>query len=79
MISILLLGFLLGLRHAVEADHIAAVASLSTRTDSVLQGIKQGAAWGLGHTLTLFLFGSIVLFVADIVPENIVRGIEFTV
>ncbi len=79
MISILLLGFLLGMRHAVEADHIAAVASLSTRTDSVWQGIKQGAAWGLGHTLTLFLFGSIVLFVADIVPENIVRGIEFTV
>ncbi len=79
MISILFLGFLLGMRHAVEADHIAAVASLSSRTDSIREGVRQGAAWGLGHTLTLFLFGSIVLFVANIVPEQIVRGIEFVV
>jgi len=79
MISILFFGFLLGMRHAVEADHIAAVASLSSRTNSILEGVRQGAAWGLGHTLTLFLFGSIVLFVANIVPEQVVRGIEFTV
>ena len=79
MISILFLGFLLGMRHAVEADHIAAVASLSSRSNSIWDGVRQGAAWGLGHTLTLFLFGSIVLFVANIVPEQIVRGIEFTV
>ncbi len=79
MISILFLGFLLGMRHAIEADHVAAVASLATRSNSVWQVIKQGAAWGLGHTLTLFLFGSIVLFVANIVPEHIVKGIEFAV
>lgn len=79
MISILLLGFLLGMRHAIEADHIAAIASLSTRVNSVWQGMRQGAAWGLGHTLTLFLFGSIVLFVANIVPEKIVQGMEFAV
>ncbi len=79
MISILFFGFLLGMRHAVEADHIAAVASLSARTNSVWKAVHQGMAWGLGHTLTLFLFGSIVLFVANIVPEQIVRGIEFAV
>jgi ABC-type nickel/cobalt efflux system permease component RcnA len=79
MISILFFGFLLGIRHAVEADHIAAVASLSARTNTVWKGVQQGMAWGLGHTLTLFLFGSIVLFVANIVPEQIVRGIEFAV
>lgn len=79
MISILLFGFLLGMRHAVEADHIAAVASLSSRTNSVWDAVRHGVAWGLGHTLTLFLFGSIVLFVANIVPEQIVRGIEITV
>jgi len=79
MISILLLGFLLGMRHAVEADHVAAVATLVTRTNSLWEGVKQGAAWGLGHTLTLFLFGSIVLFVANIVPERVIQGIEFAV
>jgi len=79
MVSILFLGFLLGMRHAVEADHIAAVVSLSSRANSIWEGVRQGAAWGLGHTLTLFLFGSIVLFVANIVPEQIVRGIELAV
>lgn len=79
MISILLFGFLLGMRHAVEADHIAAVASLASTTDSVRKGIQQGAMWGLGHTLTLFLFGSIVLFFTNIVPEQIVSKIEMAV
>jgi ABC-type nickel/cobalt efflux system permease component RcnA len=79
MISILLFGFVLGMRHAVEADHIAAVASLSSQSKSTREGMRMGAAWGLGHTLTLFFFGSIVLFVANIVPEQIVRGIEFAV
>ncbi len=79
MISILLLGFLLGMRHAVEADHIAAVASLTSTTNSVKKGIQQGMAWGVGHTITLFLFGSIVLFVANIVPEQIVSKIELAV
>ena len=79
MISILLLGFLLGMRHAVEADHIAAVASLTASTNSIRKSIQQGVAWGVGHTLTLFLFGSIVLFVANIVPEQIVSKIELVV
>ena len=79
MISILFFGFFLGMRHALEADHIAAVASLSSQSKSIREGVRMGAAWGLGHTLTLFFFGSIVLFVANIMPEQIVRGIEFTV
>jgi len=79
MISILFFGFLLGMRHALEADHIAAVASLTSKTTSARQGIRQGMAWGLGHTLTLFLFGSLVLFVVNIIPEKIVNGLEFVV
>ena len=79
MFSILLFGFLIGMRHALEADHIAAVASLTASTNSVWHGIKQGAAWGLGHTITLFLFGSIVLFVANIVTGQVVQIIEFVV
>jgi len=79
MIPILLLGFLLGMRHAIEADHIAAVATLVSRNNSIRKGIQQGVAWGVGHTLTLFLFGSIVLFAANIVPENFVNKIELAV
>src|SRR5258708_21030742 len=51
MISLLLLGLLLGMRHALEADHLAAVASLATRSKGIAGTILQGAVWGLGHTL----------------------------
>ena len=79
MTSILFLGFLIGLRHALEADHVAAVASLVTKTNSVNQAIKQGAVWGLGHTITLFLFGSAVILMDSVMPETMARTLEFCV
>lgn len=79
MTSLLLLGFLIGLRHAVETDHVAAVASLATRSPSVGDAVRQGAVWGLGHTLTLFGFGSAVLLLDTVMPERLALGLEFTV
>ena len=55
MLMVLGLGLLLGLQHATEADHLAAVATLCGREHSVKQGLRLGLAWGLGHTLTLLL------------------------
>jgi hypothetical protein len=74
--SILLLGFLLGMRHALEADHIAAVATLATRSRSARQAVLQGAVWGLGHTITLFLACSAALFLKTVVPERLASGLE---
>ena len=79
MFSLLLLGFFLGMRHALEADHVAAVATLSTRSATVKQTIKLGAIWGVGHTLTLFLFGSFVLLTDFFIPENMAKWLEFSV
>lgn len=79
MLSVLLLGFLLGMRHAVEADHVAAVASLATRTSSLKDAVRLGATWGLGHTLTLFLFGSIVIFSDSVIPDTMAMSLEFVV
>ena len=79
MASILLLGLLLGMRHALEADHIAAVASLVSRDSTIGHGVRQGLAWGLGHTITLFALGSLVLFFTGLVPGQLVRWIEFAV
>lgn len=79
MFSILFLGFLIGIRHAFEADHVAAVASMATKSHSIRQTVKQGAVWGLGHTLTLFLFGGIVMYANQIVPEDLARWLEFAV
>ncbi|MGB5177644.1 MAG: urease accessory protein [Gammaproteobacteria bacterium] len=77
--SLLSLGFLLGMRHALETDHVAAMASLVTRSGSVGDSIRQGAVWGAGHTLTLFLFGSLVLLLDTVMPEKLAQGLEFMV
>ncbi len=79
MLSVLFLGFLLGMRHAIEADHVAAVASMTTRSTSLIEALRLGATWGLGHTLTLFLFGSIVIFSSSAIPDKIAMSLEFVV
>jgi ABC-type nickel/cobalt efflux system permease component RcnA len=77
--SLLSLGFLLGMRHALETDHVAAMASLVIRSGSLGDSIRQGAVWGAGHTLTLFVFGSVVLLLDTVMPEKLAQGLEFMV
>ncbi len=76
MTSMLVLGFLLGMRHALEADHIAAVASLTSRNLSLLNAIRQGAVWGVGHSLMLLLFGIVALNLNNTLPGALARGLE---
>lgn len=78
MINVLFLGFLIGLRHALEVDHVMAVAALTTsKTDT--SAIRQGVAWGIGHTLTLLAVGGVFLFIDTLVPEHVAQILEFTV
>jgi sulfite exporter TauE/SafE len=77
--STLALGFLLGLRHALDADHVAAIATLATGARSLRRTVEQGVAWGAGHTLTLMLFGGAVLVAGAVVPEQAARGLEMAV
>lgn len=79
MLSVLILGLLLGLQHAAEADHLAAVASLTTRGTSLRDAARQGAAWGVGHGLTLLLFGGVVLLIDGIVGPQISLLLEAAV
>ncbi|MFN4281699.1 MAG: urease accessory protein [Alphaproteobacteria bacterium] len=79
MISVLLLGLLFGLKHALEADHVAAVASLATRSASPQEAARFGIAWGLGHTLTLFVIGSAVLLLGAAIPETMTKALELAV
>ena len=76
---ILLAGFLLGLRHALDADHLAALASLVTRSRSTDETIRTGLAWGIGHTVTLFVVCGIILSFGVIVPDRIAGVLEFVV
>lgn len=79
MVSVLGLGFLVGMRHAIEADHAAAVATLATENHSVANTLKQGLTWGLGHTITLLLFGSMVFLLEAAVPEQLATWLELAV
>jgi ABC-type nickel/cobalt efflux system permease component RcnA len=51
--SILILGFLIGMQHALEADHVAALSSLVCRLHSARRIVRHGGLWGIGHTVTL--------------------------
>jgi len=75
----LVVGFLLGMKHATEADHLAAVATLVTRQPGSARAVMQGVAWGLGHTLTLVLLGGTVLVLGQSVPPRLELALEFGV
>ncbi len=77
--SLLLMGLLIGVRHALDADHVAAVASLSARSQSQAQTIRQGLFWGLGHTITLLLFSSVALFMDHVISDQLAMGLELAV
>jgi hypothetical protein len=76
-----LVAIVLGLRHATDPDHLAAVSTLiaSTREGAARRAGLLGLAWGGGHALTLFAFGlPIVLFDAYL-PERVQQGAEMTI
>ena len=76
MFGILGLGFLLGMQHALEADHIAAVSSIAARRTGVRDIVKHGLTWGLGHTLTLFAFAGAAILLGHAIPEHLTRPLE---
>jgi hypothetical protein len=76
MFGILGLGFLLGMQHALEPDHIAAVSSIAARRTHVGDIVKHGLTWGLGHTLTLFIFAGAAILLGRAIPEAIAQSIE---
>ena len=79
MLSVLFLGFVIGLQHALEADHVAAVSSLVCGKSEVKGIARHGAIWGLGHTLVLVTFGGGVLFLEMTIDDGFANGLEFGV
>ena len=60
-LAALALGFLLGLKHATDADHVVAVSTIVGEYRNVWRGVWIGGSWGLGHTTPLLVLGVIIL------------------
>lgn len=75
----MVLGFILGIKHAFEADHVLAVSTIVTEQKNPLKSALLGTFWGLGHTTTLFIVGIIVLLLKLSIPERLSLSFEFLV
>jgi high-affinity nickel permease len=75
----LVFGFLLGLKHATEADHLAAVSTIVTERRSLFASALVGGLWGLGHTISLFIAGVFVLLLHFEINEKTETALEFCV
>jgi cytochrome c biogenesis protein CcdA len=74
--SLLLFGLMMGVRHALEADHVAAVASLATRSRSARQSVALATLWGCGHAGVLLVIGGLLAFLGLALPPGLARVFE---
>jgi len=79
MLSAALLGFLLGIRHAADPDHVAAIAALVARRRRIGFAARIGAAWGLGHSLTILAVGGVLVALRIAVEPRWTVGAELLV
>lgn len=78
-LSILALGFMLGIKHATEPDHIIAVSTIASRTKKLSRSSMTGIFWGLGHSATLLVIGMIVIVLKQQISEQTATLLEFFV
>ena len=73
------LGFLLGLKHATEADHLIAVTTIVSEQRSIGRSMMVGVLWGAGHTAALFAAGLLIILLHVTIPERIAALLELAV
>jgi high-affinity nickel-transport protein len=79
VVSFLFLGFFLGMRHATDADHVVAIATIVSRERSVAGSALIGAAWGVGHTITVMAVGAAIIVFGVVIPPKLGLSMEFAV
>jgi len=79
VVSFLFLGFFLGMRHATDADHVVAIATIVSRERSVVGSALIGAAWGVGHTITVMVVGAAIIVFGVVIPPQLGLSMEFAV
>lgn len=76
---VVVLGFLLGMLHATDADHVIAVATIVSRQRSVGSAARVGLLWGVGHTFTVFAVGGAIILFNLAIPARLELALEFCV
>jgi sulfite exporter TauE/SafE len=79
LLSIIALGFFLGMRHATDPDHVIAVSTIVSRQRSIRQAALIGLLWGLGHTVTILAVGSAIILFGLVIPPRAGLTMELSV
>jgi hypothetical protein len=79
LLSITLLGFFLGMRHATDPDHVIAVTTIVSRERNIFHAALIGVFWGLGHTFTILLVGSAIILFKLTIPPRLGLSMELSV
>jgi ABC-type nickel/cobalt efflux system permease component RcnA len=79
LLSIIVIGFFLGMRHATDPDHVIAVSTIVTQQRNAKRAALIGVFWGLGHTLTIFVVGSAIILFNLVIPVRLGLAMELSV
>ena len=82
LLSVTLLGFLLGMRHATDPDHVVAVTTIVAQQRSLWRAARIGMLWGIGHTATIILVGGAIILLKvqlSAIPARVGLSLEFAV
>lgn len=79
LLTTLMIGFILGIKHAIEPDHVIAVSTIVSRSKKLWTSSLIGIFWGIGHTLTLLIFGMVFIFMKRDIPHVWALSLEFAV
>jgi len=73
------LGLILGIRHSTDADHVVAISTIVSKQRSIRNAAFIGSVWGLGHTITIFIVGSLIILFGVEIPPRLGLSMEFSV
>src|SRR5213078_1967940 len=71
LLSLISLGFFLGMRHATDPDHVIAVSTIVTRQRTLRAALLIGILWGIGHTLTIVVVGAAIILFSIVIPPRL--------
>jgi ABC-type nickel/cobalt efflux system permease component RcnA len=78
-LPVVVLGFLLGMLHATDADHVIAVSTIVSRERRLGSAVRVGFLWGVGHTFTVFVVGAAIILFNLVIPHRLEQAMEFCV